>query len=215
MLMGLAMKQIRTNDSVVDAELSPGYELNSSLKIMSTASSLMGSSTNLKASRLNTPLGPMMAIADDDSLYLLEFVDCHGLEREIERLRIKTKSAIIPGRTAPIDLIEQELNYYFKGCLKQFDTPLFLSGSSFQKTVWNALQTIRFGETCSYAALAKNIGNPSACRAVANANGANQIAIVIPCHRVINTNGKLGGYAGGVSRKKWMIEHEKNALRMD
>ncbi len=84
-------------------------------------------------------------------------------------------------------------------------------GSPFQKQVWKALQQIPHGQTCSYADLAAAIGKPTACRAVANANGANQLAIVIPCHRVINSDGKLGGYGGGVSKKQWLIDHEKKS----
>lgn len=179
--------------------------------------SLSSSSTTkqiqvLKASWLDTPLGPMVGIASEDALYLLEFVDRRGLEREVERLRQRTKSAIIPGTTAPIVSIEQELNAWFDGTLKTFKTRLFLQGSSFQKKVWEALCLIPYGETRSYLQQAAMLGNPSACRAVANANGANQIAIVIPCHRIINSNGELGGYAGGIARKQWLIEHEKKYL---
>lgn len=142
----------------------------------------------LKASWLDTPLGPMLAIADDKLLYLLEFVNRRGLEREIECLRTRTQSAIVPGTTAPIQSIERELTAYFDGTLKEFNTPLFLLGSYFQKNVWRALTTIPYGETKSYAEQAKAIGKPSACRAVANANGANQLAITIPCHRIITSD---------------------------
>lgn len=161
---------------------------------------------------IDTPLGPMMAIADEKVLYLLEFVDRRGLMGEIERLRKRTKSDILSGSTAPIRSIETELSQYFEGELKVFKTPLYFSGSPFQKQVWEELQKIPFGETRSYAQLATAIGRPSACRAVANANGANQIAIVIPCHRVINSNGELGGYAGGLPRKKWLIERESKVF---
>jgi AraC family transcriptional regulator of adaptative response/methylated-DNA-[protein]-cysteine methyltransferase len=98
---------------------------------------------------------------------------------------------------------------YFDGNLTEFKTPLFFLGSSFQKQVWEALRKIPFGQTRSYAEMATFIGKPSAFRAVANANGANQLAIVVPCHRVINTNGDLAGYGGGIARKKWLIHHEQ------
>jgi AraC family transcriptional regulator of adaptative response/methylated-DNA-[protein]-cysteine methyltransferase len=163
----------------------------------------------LKARWLDTRLGPMIAISDDNALYLLEFVDRRGLEREVERLRKKTKSAIIPGDTDPIRLIEKELGLYFDGKLQEFKTPLFFLGSPFQKQVWDVLKRIPYGKTCAYLDIAKSVGKPSAFRAVAQANGANQIALVIPCHRVINTNGDLGGYGGGLTRKKWLITHEK------
>lgn len=166
--------------------------------------------TILKASWIDTKLGPMIAIADEDGLYLLEFVDRRGLEREVERLRIKTKAAIILGITDPIKSITLELESYFEGKLKEFSTPLHLLGSPFQKLVWDELMRIPYGQTRSYMAQAEAIGRTTAYRAVANANGANQFAIVIPCHRIINSNGELGGYGGGIRRKQWLIEHEKS-----
>ncbi|OJW51112.1 MAG: bifunctional transcriptional activator/DNA repair enzyme protein Ada [Alphaproteobacteria bacterium 41-28] len=212
--MGLAMKQIREGNKVIDAQLDAGYESSSGFRdafsrIMGAAPTLVGLRHILKAAWLDTRLGPMIAIADERELYLLEFVDRRGLEREVERLRKKTKSTILPGITEPIHSIERELNQYFDGKLEEFKTPLFLLGSPFQKRVWEELQKIPFGETRSYSDIAAAIGKPSAFRAVANANGANQLAIIIPCHRVINTNGDLGGYGGGITRKKWLINHEK------
>ena len=154
----------------------------------------------------------MVAIASDFALYLLEFVDRHGLEREVERLQKETNSTIIPGKTAIITAIENELALYFEGKLSDFKTPLCLFGSPFQKKVWAELIKIPRGRTCSYLDIAKAIDNPRASRAVAQANGANQLAIVIPCHRVINVNGALGGYSGGVARKEWLIHLEKMIL---
>ncbi len=212
--MGLAMKQIRKGLTIIDAQLSAGYESSSGFRdafsrIMGAAPTKLGHNNILKASWLDTPLGPMIAIADEQALYLLEFVDRRGLEREVERLRKKTKSTIIPGETPAIDSIKNELLAYFDGKLKNFKTPLFLLGSPFQKQVWEELRKIPHGETRSYLQMAQMMAKPSAFRAVANANGANQIAIVIPCHRVINTNGELGGYGGGLTRKSWLLNHEK------
>lgn len=167
----------------------------------------------LTSSWLETPLGPMLVIADEKTLYLLEFVERRNLEREIERLRIQMRATITPGSTAPIRSIESELNAYFDGTLQEFKTPCRIFGTDFQKSVWQALTTIPYGETKSYAEQASVIGNPSACRAVANANGANQLAIIIPCHRIITSDGKLGGYGGGIARKQWLLNHEsKNKL---
>lgn len=163
----------------------------------------------LKASWIDTPLGPMLAIANDDALFLLEFKDRRGLEREIERLATKTKSVIIPGVSKPIHSIEKELKQYFAGNLSSFKTPLFFVGTLFQKRVWDELRRIPLGETCSYSDIATALGKPTAYRAVALANGSNQIAIVIPCHRVIKADGDLCGYAGGLTRKKWLLDHEK------
>lgn len=163
----------------------------------------------LKASWLDTPLGPMVAIANDSAVYLLDFVDRQGLARKVERLRHHTKSAISPGKTNAILSIEKELQAYFEGILRVFTTPLCLLGSPFQKRVWDGLCQISYGKTKSYKEQAEFIAHPTACRAVANANGANQIAIVVPCHRIITSAGTLGGYGGGIARKKWLIEHEK------
>jgi AraC family transcriptional regulator, regulatory protein of adaptative response / methylated-DNA-[protein]-cysteine methyltransferase len=215
--MGLAMKQIRAGEAVIEAQLSTGYESGSGFRdafsrIMGAAPTKLGQNTILKASWIDTPLGPMIAIADEHALYLLEFVDRRGLEREVERLRKKIKSAIIPGHTQPIESIENELKEYFEGTLIEFKTPLIFLGSSFQKNVWEELKKIPSGETRFYSEIATGIGQPTAFRAVANANGANQFAIIIPCHRVINTNGELGGYGGGLTRKKWLINHEKQGI---
>ncbi len=212
--MGLAMKQIREGKAVIEAQLSIGYESGSGFRdafsrIMGAPPSKSESHKVLKASWIDTPLGPMLAVADDEALYLLEFVDRRGLEKEIEQLRRKTKVPIIPGKTKPIEQIEMELVEYFSGKLQEFKTPLFLIGSSFQKKVWEELKKIPTGETRSYKEIASSIGKPSAFRAVALANGANQFAIVIPCHRVINSNGNLGGYGGGIKRKEWLLNHEK------
>lgn len=213
--IGFAMKQIKAGQPVIEAQLAAGYGSGSGFR--DAFSRILGKapvnhrecSNVLKASWLDTKLGPMIAIADEKMLYLLEFLDRRGLEREIERLRRKTRSAILPGRTHPIDSIACELDEYFEGKLEQFKTPFFWLGSLFQTSIWDALVKIPYGETRSYAEIAASIGKPSSVRAVANANGANQFAIIIPCHRVINTNGQLGGYGGGIVRKQWLINHEK------
>lgn len=213
--MGIAFKEIRKGHKVIDTQLNVGYESGSGFrdafsKIMGVAPAKIGELQEiLKACWIDTPLGPMLAISDEKELYLLEFVDRRGLEKEIEKLRIKKKSAIIPGSTFSIKLIKKELELYFSGNLKKFTTPIHMLGSSFQKKVWKELIKIPYGETRSYLQQAKAISLDKAVRAVANANGANQIAIVIPCHRIINHNGKLGGYGGSLARKKWLIAHEK------
>ena len=245
--MGLAMKQIRDGNSVIDAQLAAGYDSGSGFRdafsrIMGAApvqakargkagqanaddsakqASLFASenplatslalplTTPLKASWLDTRLGPMLAVVDEQALHLLEFVDRRGLEREIERLRARRKQAIVPGETAITTQIAAELTQYFAGERRTFQTPLALLGSAFQQRVWAALQAIPVGETRSYADVAAAVGNPAAVRAVAQANGANQLAIVIPCHRVINADGELGGYGGGLSRKQWLLAHER------
>ena len=211
--MGIAMKQIREGKSVIDVQLNTGFESSSGFR--DAFAKIMGGAPTkedkhlpiLKTSWLDTILGPMLAISDETKLYLLEFVGRRGLEKEIERL--KKKWTIIPGKPEPIHSIEEEIKVYFNGDLKVFKTPIKLLGSLFQISVWKALMKIPYGETRSYLEQAKMIGNPLAYRAVANANGANQLAVIVPCHRIINSNGALGGYGGGVQRKTWLIEHEE------
>lgn len=211
--MGLAMAHIRAGNSVMDAQLEVGYESSSGFRDAFTR--ILGDAPvridgkALFASWIDTLLGPMISIADANYLYLLEFIDRRGLEKEIERLRKRLKIAVIPGRTPITDQIEAELSDYFSGKSYAFQTPCFLLGSVFEKSVWEILRIISVGKTCSYLDIAKSLGNAKAFRAIANANGKNQLAIIIPCHRVINENGDLGGYGGGLNRKQWLIRHEK------
>lgn len=167
----------------------------------------------LKESHFDTKLGAMVAIGDEESLYLLQFEDKKGLESEIASLGTKIKAAITFGNTATIISIKFELESYFDGKLMQFKTPLCFSGTPFQTLVWRELMSIPYGQTRSYASQAEAIGKNTAYRATANANGANRLAIVIPCHRIINKNGNLGGYAGGIKRKEWLINHETKVLQ--
>lgn len=164
----------------------------------------------LKSTSIDTKFGPMIAIADEHGLYLLEFSDRVNLENKMNRLRKKMCAAINPGDTIILRKISTELTRYSDGENFKFETPVVYIGSDFQKNVWNALRKIPLGETRSYLDIAKSVKNPRAYRAVANANGANTLAIIIPCHRVINANGELGGYAGGVTRKQRLLRHEAN-----
>lgn len=163
----------------------------------------------LKQSQIDTPLGNMIAIGNDDALYLLAFEETKGLEKEIDRLAEKTRSQIVPGSAKSIELIKNEISLYFLGTLQKFKTPLYLSGTPFQNKVWCALLEIPFGKTSSYQDVAIAIGKRAAYRAVALANGANPLAIIIPCHRVIKKNGDLCGYNGGVFKKEWLLKHER------
>lgn len=110
--------------------------------------------------------------------------------------------------------MRQELDLYFQGRLKVFATPLETIGTAFQQQVWNALLTIPYGETRSYKEQAQQLGNSKAIRAVAAANGQNKVSILIPCHRVIGSDGKLTGYAGGLRRKKFLLNLEQNSYQM-
>ena len=111
-------------------------------------------------------------------------------------------------------MLKKELDSYFTGELRHFSVPLVYPGSPFQVRVWNELLRIPYGETCSYEELARRVGSSSGQRAVGHANGLNRIAIVIPCHRVVNKDGKLGGYGGGLWRKQYLLDLEKGARRL-
>ena len=161
---------------------------------------------------INTPLGEMIAIADKNELYLLEFSDRINLPKQINKLKSLVECSIEPGFNSVLENIENELNSYFKGTLKKFMTPVKLIGTDFQRQVWQALLKIPIGSTQSYLELACSINKPSGCRAVALANSLNRLAIIVPCHRVINSSGKLGGYAGGLDKKIALLEQEKNII---
>jgi len=163
----------------------------------------------LTKKKLQTPLGPLLAIGNEKALYLLEFLDCKDIERRIDFFLKMSAACTISGCTQSIESIEDELNLYFKKKLTKFNKPLFLTGTPFQKRVWNTLLQIPYGVTCSYADLAYAIDQPKAFRAVARANSTNRLAIIIPCHRVINSNGHLGGYAGGSLKKQWLLDFER------
>lgn len=215
--LGIAFQQIRNGSKVIDGQLNAGYESGNGFtdafsKTMGNLPMKSKEIKELKSTWIETPLGAMIAIADDDYLYLLEFTDRRGLENEIKKLREKHHYCIVPGNSEVFVKLRYELNNYFKGFNFEFTVPIKMIGSDFQKNVWLKLQEIPPGETISYKKLACSVSNANAARAVARANGANQISILIPCHRVINLNGELGGYGGGIHRKEWLLRLEKNNM---
>lgn len=155
---------------------------------------------SLKKWTLNTPLGEMIAVTNDTHVQGLYFADQRNLPEKIHD--------IVSQNTPLATALQKELCAYFAGPHVSFKIPLFLSGTPFQKKAWQALQSIPFGHTLSYGDQAQKIGNPLACRAVGSANGKNPIAILVPCHRVINKTGITGGYAGSSRRKAWLLSHE-------
>lgn len=158
--------------------------------------------------RVLTPLGPMVLGATDKAVLLLEFTDRRMLETQLRRLEKRLRCVFLPGSTAVGQTLESELGAYFAGTLREFTVPLQPAGTDFQQAVWQVLRTIPYGQTRSYGEQARQLGRPSAVRAVAQANGDNPIAIVVPCHRVIGADGKLTGYGGGLWRKRWLLHHE-------
>ncbi|HAS72623.1 MAG TPA: cysteine methyltransferase [Clostridiales bacterium UBA8960] len=162
---------------------------------------------------LDTPIGEMVAVANDEGICMLEFKDMKTLELDLLKIKeIFGGEPISPGKNEHLDLLTEEVTAYFQQKLKTFTVPVVKWGTSFQNQVWEALETIPFGETRSYFDVAKQLSNPKAVRAVGMANGKNKIAIIIPCHRVIGAEGKMTGYAGGLWRKEWLLNHEKSFL---
>jgi AraC family transcriptional regulator of adaptative response/methylated-DNA-[protein]-cysteine methyltransferase len=212
--MGKALREVREGESVIGAQLNQGYESASGFwqafrNIFGDRPSAAGELSVLLARWIDTPLGAMLAVADDEGLRLLDFVDRKGLERAIGSLRARTNAVIAPGDNPHLQAVSHELGEYFDGTLTKFSVPVSPGGSPFDRSVWSNLVKIPYGRTWSYADLAKRTGDPKAVRAVAQANGRNYIAIVIPCHRVIRSDGSLSGYGGGVWRKKRLIELEQ------
>jgi AraC family transcriptional regulator, regulatory protein of adaptative response / methylated-DNA-[protein]-cysteine methyltransferase len=158
---------------------------------------------------IESPLGPLVAGATARGLCLLEFTDRRRLRALIETVRRRFNCAAVPGESPHFDRLRGELKTYFSGQLLQFSMPLVAPGTPFQERVWAALQRIPPGETRSYEDLARALGVPRAQRAVGRANGMNRIAILIPCHRVINKDGRLGGYGGSLWRKEALLHLER------
>ena len=163
--------------------------------------------------RLASPLGPLFAAASDEGVSMLEFLDRRSMEQQVERLRRFVGGAFAPGRHPLLEQLESELDQYFDGTRRTFEVPLHLAGTPFQEAVWNRLRAIPYGETRSYADLARELDKPGASRAVGRANGDNRLAILVPCHRVVRADGELSGYAGGVWRKRALLELEGVSLR--
>jgi AraC family transcriptional regulator of adaptative response/methylated-DNA-[protein]-cysteine methyltransferase len=212
--MGLALTGIREGKSMIDLQLDHGFESGSGFRdafarVFGTAPSQARDVDCLYARWFETPLGPMLALAGDAGLHLLEFVDRRGLERELAALRARFSQRVVPGAHPHLDRIGEELAAYFAGRSLTFETPLAPKGSPFQLDVWKALQAIPPGTTRSYRDIAASVGRSSAVRAVGRANGDNTLAIIIPCHRVIGADGSLTGYGGGLWRKAWLLEHER------
>lgn len=210
----LGFQALADQKPVIEAQLDAGFDSPSGFReafarFIGVSPGKLLQNAMLSAAMIDTPLGTMIAISDDQSLHLLEFMDRKALSSEIQKLYKMVKGDLGIGETAITSKIRTELDHYFKGQSCRFETPLTLHGTPFLRQVWQELQNIPAGTTTSYGKLAKTIDNPKAVRAVARANGTNQLALIIPCHRVIGADGTLTGYAGGLWRKQWLINHER------
>lgn len=212
--LGMALGQMRNGADQVGAAYDHGYESLSGFR--EAFERMFGGTPGSKkttehavVTRYLTPLGPMLAAATDKGVGLLEFHDRRMLETQIKRMRQLLQCEITPGVNGHLEKMEDELKRYFEGTLKRFTVPLLLAGTEFQEAVWNRLLEIPYGETLSYEGLARDIGRPGAQRAVGRANGDNRLAVVVPCHRVIRSDGTLCGYGGGLWRKQHLLDLER------
>jgi AraC family transcriptional regulator of adaptative response/methylated-DNA-[protein]-cysteine methyltransferase len=211
--LGKALEQIRKGENLDDVTLGHGFESHSGFreafgKTFGISPGKARSADCITVTWVESPLGPLVAGATEKHLVLLEFTDRRMLEAQFVTLRKAFKRPIVPGENAVLRKLRAELVRYFAGELKKFTVPLEFPGSEFQRRVWTKLLQIPHGKTISYEELADRIHAPHAQRAVGHANGLNRIAIVIPCHRVVNKNGELGGYGGGLWRKQRLLELE-------
>lgn len=212
--MGKALHQIRSGDTVIGAQLDHGFDSASGFweafrQFFGQPPSKAGEVACLLAKWIDTPLGAMVAVADDKHLRLLEFVDRRGLERELIQLRKQTGASILPGENKALSTTTTQLKEYFDKRRTEFDIPIVTVGTPFEKAVWKQLSQIPSGETRSYSDIARKVGSPEAVRAVGRANGRNWFTIILPCHRVIRADGTLCGYGGGIWRKQWLLDHER------
>lgn len=158
---------------------------------------------------IESPVGPLLAGATHDAVLLLEFSEGRILEQQLQGLRKRFSMSMASGGNRWLEELRRQLAEYFAGQRRNFELPLRYPGTAFQEKVWGRLLEIPYGETWSYRELALKVGDAKASRAVGMANGTNRIAIVIPCHRVVNSNGTLGGYGGGLWRKRRLLDLER------
>jgi AraC family transcriptional regulator of adaptative response/methylated-DNA-[protein]-cysteine methyltransferase len=214
--LGKALEQIRLGVDLDDVALGHGYDSHSGFRdaFVRTFGNSPGKSRNadcILTAWIESPLGPFVAGATSDGICLLEFTDRRMLDAQFATLRRHFKTAIVPGENQHIRQLKKELAAYFSGSLKHFSVALAYPGTEFQQCVWKELLKIPYGRTVSYEDISRRIGSSRAHRAVGHANGLNRIAIVIPCHRVVNKNGELGGYGGGLWRKQRLLSLEQGS----
>ena len=209
-----AFTALREGEGTANASVDAGFESESGFR--EAFAKAFGDSprnaANLEAlfvRRIETPIGAFLAGATRRGVALFEFADRRMLERNVAAVRRKLGGPFLPGPSPHLDRLEREVREYFTGERRAFEVPLDPQGTPFESLVWRELLRIPHGTTRSYADVATALGRPTATRAVARANGANRIAILIPCHRVIGADGTLTGYGGGVWRKRLLLDLER------
>jgi len=212
--LGRALGQLREGEGLDAVAMDAGYESLSGFreafgKHFGGPPGRARSDECVFAAWLVTPLGPMVAAATARGVCFLEFTDRRMLEKQLTILGRRLRLAVVPGENDHLGRLREEMGEYFAGRRRSFEIPLHTTGTPFQERVWQELQRIPYGETRSYAAVAEALGSRGAVRAVGQANGMNRIAIVLPCHRVVNADGRLGGYGGGLWRKERLLALEQ------
>ncbi|KAA3616841.1 MAG: methylated-DNA--[protein]-cysteine S-methyltransferase [Calditrichaeota bacterium] len=212
-----ALRNISKGKSVTQTAFDNGYDslsgfIDNDKSIFGKAPTKVNYKNAINIVRFTTPLGPMFGCATSKGICLVEFCDRDILDVQLRSLEIHFKTPILPGQNKHLDTLQVELGEYFQRKRTFFTVPLHIQGTDFQQEVWSFLKSIPYGKTISYKAQSINMNKPKAIRAVASANGLNKVAIVVPCHRVIGSDGKLKGYGGGIARKKWLIEFEKGNI---
>lgn len=215
--LNTAFKKLQQGENVIETAYDSGFEslsgFSESFKNIFGVSPKNSKNQHIiDLKRIETPLGTMYAAATKEGICMLEFTDRKMLETEFKDLAKSLNANIVLGENPHFKVLETELIEYFEGKRSEFIVPLNPVGSSFQKSVWEVLRKIPFGETWSYRKQAEVLGDVKKVRAVANANGMNKISIIIPCHRVIGSDGTLTGYGGGIWRKQKLLELEKAIL---
>jgi O-6-methylguanine DNA methyltransferase len=200
---------LSANPAPTDAELRRAERLRPVLRAARATRRRRSGASTVVLTMLQTPLGRMLAGATDDGISLLEFTDRPMLPTQLDVLARRLRRPLVAGRHPLLDRLAEELDGYFARRRQSFDLPLVAPGTPFQERVWTRLRQIPTGGTLSYEALADAAGRPGAQRAAGTANGANRIALVIPCHRVVRKSGEIGNYGGGSQRKAWLLAHER------
>lgn len=212
--IGLAVDRLRSGEDVTSTAFGSGFESLSGFrdslrKWVGETPTSAKQTEPIFTTRILTPLGPMLAAGGDSGLCLLEFADRKMLAKQFQRISRLFQQPILVGSHEILNQTARQIQQYFQGERTSFTLTLRMDGTSFQTAVWQHLLAIPYGQTASYRQLAERLKNPTAARAVGRANGDNRFAIVVPCHRVVRSDGHLCGYAGGLWRKKWLLNWER------
>ena len=209
-----AFQRIKGGSSVAEVAFSSGFESESGFR--SAFERVFGSTPAgakqreaITISWIQSAVGPLVVGTTDEAICLLEYSDRRMLEAQLKTLKRRFRAALVLGKNRLVGALQKQLDEYFAGRRREFDLPLAYPGTPFQQQVWSVLLKIPYGSTRSYQDVARQVGRPRAVRAVGTANGMNRISILVPCHRVVNSNGELGGYGGGLWRKRALLDLEQ------